>query len=97
MADFVRISPSDTVGDHLTRGPTLPPDSLTDVQNDRISTTHDYTNMTSIIAASEANELLEPGKWFNYTFFAKSCGFSRSTLLRRHRGVQSSRDPQYEE
>ncbi|KAF4287008.1 hypothetical protein CNMCM8689_001357 [Aspergillus fumigatus] len=53
--------------------------------------------MTLIEAALEAIELLEPGESINYTFFANKYGVSRSTLSRRHRGVQRSRDHQYEE
>lgn len=53
--------------------------------------------MTPIEAALEAIELLEPGESINYTFFANKYGVSRSTLSRRHRGVQRSRDHQYEE
>jgi hypothetical protein len=86
-----------TVGDHLTPGPTCRPIRLTDFQNDQTSTAHNSTNMTPIEAALEAIELLEPGESINYTFFANKYGVSRSTLSRRHRGVQRSRDHQYEE
>jgi hypothetical protein len=53
--------------------------------------------MTPIEAALAVIILLEPGESVNYTFFANKYGVSRSTLSRRHRGVQRSRDYQYEE
>jgi hypothetical protein len=53
--------------------------------------------MTPIEAALAAIESLEPGELVNYTFFTNKYGVSQSTLSRRHRGVQRSRDHQYEE
>ena len=41
-------------------------------------------------------ESLEPGKHFSYAKIAKKYGVSRSTLSRRHRGVQGSKKQQYE-
>jgi hypothetical protein len=53
--------------------------------------------MTSIEAAIEAINSLEPGKPINYTAIAKKFGVERSTLSRRHRGVTSSKANQYEQ
>ncbi|EAA64493.1 hypothetical protein AN2382.2 [Aspergillus nidulans FGSC A4] len=41
-------------------------------------------------------ESLEPGEQFSYAQNAKKFGVSRSTLSRRHRGVQGSKKQQYE-
>ena len=41
-------------------------------------------------------ESLEPGEQFSYAQIAKKFGVSRSTLSRRHRGVQGSKKQQYE-
>lgn len=52
--------------------------------------------MTPIEAALEAIESLKPDESINYTKIANQFGVSRSTLSRRHRGVQHSKDHQYE-
>jgi hypothetical protein len=48
-------------------------------------------------AALAAIESLKPGESINYTEIAKRFGVNRLTLSRRHRGVQRSREDQYEE
>jgi DNA invertase Pin-like site-specific DNA recombinase len=53
--------------------------------------------MSSIEAAIEAINSLKPGNSINYTKIAKEFGVDRSTLSRRHRGVQGPRDCQYEQ
>jgi transposase-like protein len=53
--------------------------------------------MSSIDAALEAINSLKPGDSINYTKIAKEYGVDRSTLSRRHRGVQGPRDHQYEQ
>jgi hypothetical protein len=53
--------------------------------------------MASIEAALEAINSLKPGNSINYTKIAKQYGVDRSTLSRRHRGVQRSRNHQYEQ
>jgi hypothetical protein len=52
--------------------------------------------MGSIEEALAALDLLEPGERPNYTEVAKTYGVHRSTLSKRHRGVQQSREAQYE-
>jgi hypothetical protein len=52
--------------------------------------------MGSIEEALAALDLLEPGERPNYTEFAKTYSVDRSTLSKRHRGVQQSREAQYE-
>jgi hypothetical protein len=51
--------------------------------------------MGSIEEALVALDLLEPGERPNYTEVAKTYGVHRSTLSKRHRGVQQSREAQY--
>jgi hypothetical protein len=46
--------------------------------------------MTGIEKALEALSLLKPGEHFEYTEYAKKFGCNRSTLSKRHRGVQGS-------
>ncbi|KAG2001678.1 hypothetical protein GB937_010021 [Aspergillus fischeri] len=70
-----------TVGDHLTPGPTCRLIPLTNFQNDQTSTAHNSTNMTLIKAALEAIELLEPGELINYTFFANKYGYEEQRIL----------------
>ena len=65
-----------TVGDHLTPGPTCRPISLTDFQNNQTLTAHNSTNITLIKAALEVIELLELGELINYTFFVNKYGVS---------------------
>jgi hypothetical protein len=60
------------------------------------SINHKSTNMGSIEEALAALDLLEPGERPNYTEVAKTYGVHRSTLSQRHRGVQQSREAQYE-
>jgi hypothetical protein len=52
--------------------------------------------MGSIEEALAELESLEPGKRINYTQVAKKYSVDRSTLSKRHRGVQRSRSYQYE-
>jgi alkylated DNA nucleotide flippase Atl1 len=52
--------------------------------------------MGSIEAALAAIDSLEPGKLITYTEIAKQFGVDRSTLSRHHRGVQRSKEDQYE-
>jgi glutamyl/glutaminyl-tRNA synthetase len=52
--------------------------------------------MGSIEEALAALDLLEPGERPNYTEFAKIHSVDRSTLSKRHRGIQQSREAQYE-
>jgi hypothetical protein len=56
------------------------------------STNHKSTNMGSIEEALAALDLLEPGERPNYTEVAKTYGVHRSTLSKRYRGVQQSRE-----
>lgn len=51
--------------------------------------------MASIEAAIAEIESLKPGEKINYTKTAKEYGISRSTLSRRHRGIQHTRAEQY--
>ena len=51
--------------------------------------------MASIEAAIAEIESLKPGEKINYTKTARKYGISRSTLSRRHRGVQHTRAEQY--
>jgi hypothetical protein len=53
--------------------------------------------MTPIDAAIEAIESLKPGNLINYTKIAKEFGVNRITLSRRHKGIQRSREDQYED
>jgi uncharacterized protein YerC len=52
--------------------------------------------MDSIEAALAEIESLKPGEKDNYTKISKKHGIDRSTLSRHHRGVQGSREDQYE-
>jgi hypothetical protein len=52
--------------------------------------------MGDIKAALAALESLEPGARLNYTKVAIEFGVDRSTLSRRHRGIQQPRSTQYE-
>jgi hypothetical protein len=51
--------------------------------------------MSSIEAALAAIEALQPGEKLVYTRIAKQYGVDRSTLARRHQGLSTSRDAQY--
>ena len=53
--------------------------------------------MGSIEAALADLNLLEPGEKVNYTAIADKHGVHRSTLSRRHRGVQGTRESQYDD
>jgi transposase-like protein len=53
--------------------------------------------MTPMDAAIEAIESLKPGDSINYTKIAKEFGVNRITLSRRHKGIQRSREDQYED
>ena len=53
--------------------------------------------MGSIEAALADLSLLEPGEKVNYTAIADKHGVNRSTLSRRHRGVQGTRESQYDD
>lgn len=52
--------------------------------------------MTPIEQASAAIELLDPKELINYTEISKKFDVHRSTLSKRHRGKQCSREAQYE-
>ena len=52
--------------------------------------------MEPIDQALAALEALKPGESLNYTTVTKIYGVNRSTLSKRHRGLQSSRDIGYE-
>ncbi len=52
--------------------------------------------MTPIEEAIAELESLKLGESINYTKIAQKYGVDRSTLSRRHRGVQRSKDDQYE-
>lgn len=52
--------------------------------------------MDSIEAALAEIESLGPGEKVNYSKIARKYGVDRSTLSRHHRGVQGSREDQYE-
>ena len=52
--------------------------------------------MEPIDQALAALEALKPDESLNYTAVAKIYGVNRSTLSKRHRGLQSSRDIGYE-
>jgi hypothetical protein len=47
--------------------------------------------------SDSSNRIAEAGASINYTAIAKQYGVNRITLTRRHRGVQRSREDQYEE
>ena len=52
--------------------------------------------MDPIETALKAIESLEPGEQVNYTQIAKEHGVNRSTLSKRHRGVQQSKGTKIE-
>ena len=52
--------------------------------------------MDPIEAALAALESLKPGEPFTYTEYADKYGCNRTTLSKRHRGVQGTRAAQYE-
>ncbi|KAF2174653.1 hypothetical protein K469DRAFT_773422 [Zopfia rhizophila CBS 207.26] len=52
--------------------------------------------MNPLEAALASLESLKPGETPNYTRTAKEFGCNRSTLSKRHRGVQGPRTVQYE-
>ena len=61
-----------------------------------ISKSSHSTDIGDIEAALAAIESLEPGERVNYTQIAKEYNVDRTTLSKRHRGVQQSRTTQYE-
>ena len=52
--------------------------------------------MEPIDQALAALEALKPGENLNYTIIAKIYGVNRSILSKKHRGLQSFRDINYE-
>ena len=57
---------------------------------------NNFTNMTPIEEALEALQSLKPGERFSYTEIATKYGCNRTTLSKRHRGLQGTRAAQYE-
>src|ERR1700744_6490891 len=57
---------------------------------------NNFTNMAPIDEALEELESLRPGERFSYTEIANKHGCNRTTLSKRHRGLQGTRAAQYE-
>jgi hypothetical protein len=91
------VTQHDKIGDHLTPSPTCRPIFPHRLCFSKTSSTCISFNMSSIEVVIEAINSLKPGDSINYTKIAKQFGVDRTTLSRRHRGVQQTKDHQYKQ